>query len=229
MAERTKARPPWRGTRVPPLPRPALCGSWNTPACPLGLCRCRSPRQALPLPCALVRPADLFPALGTQRKALFLPLSMLALSLCDEGDPFQEARRLMRAGTVPCSSLSPHARHTLGTRRGPGPPCPSRRTHFLPGRHGPFSTWDLSKPTRIVLLPSHSLQALPTPLRTHPLLPEAFSNPSPGARPPSGARHADPQLHCTFICRLLAPHLPLRGGGCHAGFTHHDTPAPSKA
>lgn len=85
-----------------------------------------------------------------------------------------------------------------------------RSTHFLPGRHGPCSTWDLSKPTRIVLLPSHSLQALPTPLRTHPLLPEAFSIPSPGARPPSGARHADPQLHCTLICRCW-PRICLSG------------------
>lgn len=62
-------------------------------------------------------------------------------------------------------------------------------THFLPGHHSPFSTWDLSKPTLTVLLPILSLQVLPTPLSTHPPLLETFSNPSPGARPLSAVRH----------------------------------------
>lgn len=194
-----KARPPWRDTHVPPLPRPVLCGSWNTPACPLGLCRCHSPGKtcSFPVPLSIQLTFSQPSEPNGRHCSCPSPCWPCHYAMTQESDSFQdhlsyEAKRLM--------GLAPYLVHLCdpmpGTPWVPGgawtclfqPPhldgCHS--THFLSGHHSPFSTWDLSKPALTVLLPIHSLQVLPMRPSTHPLLPEAFSNPSPGARPPQG-------------------------------------------
>lgn len=114
---------------VPPC-QGQLCSSWN-------IWNCFAPSVSLASP---QDPAEGAPTLQKPPSPP-LPLACHGVDtqcvMAPEGDSFfqvhlpQEARSPMRAGTVPCSYLQPHAWHTQ--LKPPRPPCP------------PNSTWDLPK------------------------------------------------------------------------------------